>query len=170
MYDVYLQKWKRHASEWEMDSVSPSLAEGVNFMATLVQDKTSLSAVCTAQSALSCFLCKYEGVTFCIMTWYDGSFKQNPTFHKQLKEPWNVNIVLTMLNTWMPLDKLTLKELTLKLVMLTALLLGQRCLTLHALDTAHMSLMDKKCAFFVNSVLKHTRRGALIKLQLNLLP
>ena len=44
-----------------------------------------------------------------------------------------------MLNTWMPLDKVTLTELTLKLVMLTALLPGQRCLTLHALDTAHIT-------------------------------
>ena len=60
----------------------------------------------------------------------------------------------------MPLDELTLKELTLKLVMLTALLSGQKCLTLHALDTAHMSVKDKKYTFFVKSVLKYTRRGA----------
>ena len=88
-----------------------------------------------------------------------GTFEQNPTF-PQVKETWDVHIVLTMLNTWMPLDELTLKELSLKLAMLTALLSGQRCQTSHALDTAHMSPTDQKCTFFVNSVLKHTQRGA----------
>ena len=96
MYDVYLQKWKRHASEWEMDSVSPSLAEGVNFMATLVRHKASLSAVSAARSALSCFLCKYEGVTFGntdLVRFIKGTFEQNPTFPKQLKETWDENIL-----------------------------------------------------------------------------
>ena len=30
----------------------------------LIRDKASLSAVCTARSALSCYLCKYDGVSF----------------------------------------------------------------------------------------------------------
>ena len=127
-----------------------------------MRDRASLSSVSAARSALSCFLCKYEGVTFGntdLVRFIKGTFEQTPIFPKQLKQTWDVNIVLTMLNTLILPDKLTLKELTLKLVMLTALLSGQRCQTLHALDTAHMSLKDKQCTFFVNSVLKHTRRG-----------
>ena len=84
------------------------------------------------------------------------AFEESPTLPEQ-KETLDVNTVLDMLNTWVPLDKLTLKELTLKLVMLIAFLTGQRCQTMHALDITCMSLKDDKCTSFVNTVLKHTR-------------
>lgn len=64
-----------------------------------------------------------------------------------------------MLECWWPLDSLTLKELTLKLVMLLALLSGQRCQTLHVLDIRNMNLTDDKCVFFIENLLKHSRRG-----------
>ena len=109
--------------------------------------------MCAARSALSCFLCKYEGVTFSntdrVRRFIKRTFEQNPTFPKQLKETWDVNIVLTMLDTWMPLDKLTLTELTVKLVVLTVLWPEQRCLTLHALDTARMLLKDNKKVYML---------------------
>ena len=137
-----------------MDSISPPIEEGINFLATLIRDKASLSAVCTARSALSCYLCKYEGVSFgntdLVRRFIKGAFERNPSLPKQsLKETWDVNIVLDMLNTWVPVDKLTLKELSMKLVMLIALLTGQRCQTVHALDTASISLKEKKSVFFL---------------------
>ena len=89
------------------------------------------------------------------------AFEESPTLPEQ-KETWDVNTVLDMLNTWVPLDKLTLKELTLKLVMLIALLTGQRCQTIHALDITCMSLKDDKCTFFCKYCLKtHTPRNPL---------
>ena len=42
---------------------------------------------------------------------------------------WSVDNVLDYLSLYWPLDKITLKELTLKLVMLIALTTGQRCQT-----------------------------------------
>ena len=48
----------------------------------------------------SCFVCKYEGVTFSntdlVRRFIKGTFEQNPTFPKQLKETWDVNTVLTI--------------------------------------------------------------------------
>ena len=89
LYDVYLRKRKRYASEQEMDSVSSSSAEGVNFLAALGRDKASLSSVSAARSALGCFLCYYEGVIFgntdLARRFIKGTFEQNPTFPKQLK-------------------------------------------------------------------------------------
>ena len=73
---------------------------------------------------------------------------------------WDVNIVLNMLHSWVPHDKLTLKELTLKLTMLLALLLGQRCQTIHALDIANMTKLKDKYIFHINKVLKHSRLGS----------
>lgn len=54
---------------------------------------------------------------------------------------------------------MTLKDLTLRLVMLLALLTGQRHQTIHSLDISHMDLKDDKCTFYINKVLKHTKPG-----------
>ena len=53
-----------------------------------------------------------------------------------------------------PHDKLTLKELSYKLVMLLALLSGQRCQTLHCLSLSSMKMNDSKCVFTVDVLLK----------------
>ena len=89
-----------------------------------------------------------------------GVFEKKPALPRY-KNTWDVNIVLKELETWIPTEKLTLKELTYKLCMLIALLSGQRCLTIQALQITPdaMQLTDSKCTFRVNSLLKHSRRG-----------
>ena len=87
-----------------------------------------------------------------------GVFEKKPALPRY-KNTWDVNIVLKELETWIPTEKLTLKELTYSL--LFALLSGQRCLTIQALQITPdaMQLTDSKCTFRVNSLLKHSRRG-----------
>ena len=59
VHDVYIRKWKRYASERKVDKVSPPLSAAVNFQASLAESDLSNSAVCTASSALSSYLCTY---------------------------------------------------------------------------------------------------------------
>ena len=89
-----------------------------------------------------------------------GVFEKKPALPRY-KNTWDVNIVLKELETWIPTEKLTLKELTYKLCILIALLSGQRCQTIQALQITPdaMQLTDSKCTFHVNSLLKHSRRG-----------
>ena len=88
-----------------------------------------------------------------------GVFKVNPSLPK-CHTTWDVNTVLELLKTWAPVEKLTLKELTMKLCMLIALLSGQRCQTLDALDINFMDVQEDKCTFYAHTLLKHSRRGA----------
>lgn len=89
-----------------------------------------------------------------------GFYELRPSIPNTAKTcSWDVNKVLHMLETWGPSEALTLKELTLKVVMLLALLSGQRCQTLHCLDTVNMKLTDKVCVFFITDLLKHSRKG-----------
>ena len=147
-----------------MDQVSPPLSTAVNFLAELAKRGLSYSAVCTARSALSSYLCKYEGTVFgsqdLVKRLMKGIFEKKPVFPRHTRT-WDVNIVLTALETWVPIEKLTLKELSYKLCMLIALLSGQRCQTLQVLKITPdaMRLTESKCTFFVNSLLKHSRRG-----------
>lgn len=50
-------------------------------------------------------------------------------------------------------------DLTLKTTMLIALLSGQRCQTLHALNISDMTFSDKNCTFRINELLKTSRPG-----------
>ena len=62
--------------------------------------------------------------------------------------------MLQYLEMHYPHDKLTLKELSYKLVMLLALPSGQRCQTLHCLSLSSMKMNDSKCVFTVDVLLK----------------
>ena len=56
-------------------------------------------------------------------------------------------------------ENLSLQLLTLKTTMLLALLSGQRCQTIHALDVSHMTLTDENCIFYIQKLLKTPRPG-----------
>lgn len=147
-----------------MDTISPPIAEAINFLASLYSKGLSLSAICTARSALSCYLntnCPIQfGELPSVKRIIKGIFESKPVLPLQSKiETWDPNTVITFLQPWCPLSELSLKELSLKMTFLLALLSGQRCQTLHALDINYMKLTDKTCTFFVNSLLKHSKKG-----------
>ena len=87
-----------------------------------------------------------------------GTFTTRPALPKY-KEVCDVNTVLEHLKTLHPAESVSLKLLTLKLVMLMAILSGQRCQTIHALTTRDMKVSDSKVVFIVNELLKTTKPG-----------
>ena len=103
MYDVYIRKWERYASERKVDKVSPPLSAAVNFLASLAE-----SVVCSARSALSSYLCTYDWVLFgkneLVKGLIKGVFETKPAFPKY-STTWDVNIILKELETWTPVEK-----------------------------------------------------------------
>lgn len=87
-----------------------------------------------------------------------GVFELRPALPRY-KEIWDVSLVLNMLESWKLGSTLTLKDLTLKVTMLLALLSGQRLQTLKAFSVKSMTLTDTKCVFQINVPLKTTRPG-----------
>ncbi|KAL8598175.1 hypothetical protein ACOMHN_043246 [Nucella lapillus] len=164
MYGVYINKWERNACGKQVDPISSLLNEAVNFLASLAEQDYSYSAVATARLALSCYLQFSDNVCFgnhgLVRRLMKGVYERKPALPKYCTT-WDVNIVLQELECWTPTDKLTLKELSMKLRMLIALLSGQRCQTLQALkiNPECMLLREEKCTFFVNTLLKQSRRG-----------
>ena len=74
-------------------------------------------------------------------------------------EVWDVNEVLNHLQTLQPLSELSLKLLSFKVVMLLALLSGQRCQTLHSLTTRDMKVYHNKVVFIVSELTKTSKPG-----------
>ena len=87
-----------------------------------------------------------------------GVFELSPSFPRY-QCIWDVNIVLDYLRTTFMSTGMSLKSLTLKLVILLALLTGQRHQTLHCLRLDGLTLESNKCVFCITEVLKHTRPG-----------
>ncbi|CAH3194649.1 unnamed protein product [Porites evermanni] len=89
-----------------------------------------------------------------------GLFNQKQALPRY-SETWDPQIVLNHLKTFPAIDDMSLKQLTLKLVMVMALLSAQRVQTLQSLSLEEMSTLPGKYVFRISSVLKQTtaKRG-----------
>ena len=78
---------------------------------------------------------------------------------------WDLNVLLTHLQSLPDYDKISIKQLSGKLVCLMAVLTGQRAQTIHALSIkeADMKLEEDKCTFLVPQLLKHSKPGTHLK-------
>ena len=84
-----------------------------------------------------------------------GVFTKRPSLPKY-KEVWDINIVLTYIDT---IKNTTLLQLTQKLCMLFLLLTAQRCQTLHLIEMPDIIFQPNSCTIHPNHVLKQSKPG-----------
>ena len=161
-YRTYLQKWDLFCSRRNIDPLHPPIQEGINFLAELFATGIGYSCINTARSALSSIITLPGGQSFghhsLVTRFLKGVFELRPALPRY-KEIWDVSLVLNMLESWKLGSTLTLRDLTLKVTMLLALLSGQRLQTLKAFSVKSMTLTDTKCVFQINVPLKTSRPG-----------
>jgi len=137
----------------------------INFLADIAET-VGYSAVNTARSALSCIIQLPNGKSFgkhvLVKRLLKGVFEQKPALPRY-SAIWDVNIVLQYLKQYPSYDKISLKEITLKLTALLAILTGQRCQTLHLLDITNMQLLDDKCLFYIAQPVKQSTPNRHLK-------
>ena len=135
-YDTYLKEWVLYCNSTGCDLLSAPLYVGVNYLADLA-GRVGYSAVNTARSALSSVITLRDGSSFgkhpMVKRLLKGVFEDKPSLPRYGKT-WDLNVLLCFLRTLPEYDKISLKELTYKLVVLIAILSGQRCQTIHALS------------------------------------
>ena len=146
-----------------IDPLSASVIQGVNFLSELYQKhQLSYSALNTARSALSPIIFPSGGGTFgshpLVTRFLRGVFNTRLSLPRY-QEIWDISIGFTYLKSLHPPEKLTLKDLTMKTTMLVALLSGQRCQTIHALDVYNIVLTKDRCTFYIHELLKTSRPG-----------
>eukprot|EP00794_Sanderia_malayensis_P006395 gene6395-7129_t len=161
-YKSYLTKWSEYCTKWKVDPISPPVAEGINFLSELFSTGLGYSSIYTARSAMTAIIQLPTRTSFgkhpLVCRFMKGVFNTRPALTKYT-EIWDISTVLTYIKTLYPLEKICLKELTLKVVMLLAIISSQRCQTLHALQTQDMVVTDSKVVFIVKSLLKTSRPG-----------
>ena len=120
------------------------------------------STLNTTRSAPSSILlmdtCRNFGSHQLILQFVKGAFEKR-TPHPKYNKIWDVSLVLNYLTTLDPIEKLTLKDLTLKLLMLLLLVTGQRGQSIHLLNIVIMHISDTSCVFNLTSHTKTSKPG-----------
>ena len=159
-YTPHILRWFKFASDRNIDPFQPSVAYVLDFLADYFQN-TGYSALNTARSALSSFIFVNNlpvGKHALVVRFMKGAFNMKPSFPRYTVT-WDVNIVLKFLKDMPSLDTISLKFLTYKLVMLIALVTGQRCQTIKCLDLDNYDTLEDKVFFRITNLLKQTRPG-----------
>ena len=139
--------------------MSPSVSDVINFLAMLYDTGIGYSAIGTARSALSTFLLidgRPAGEHKLVCRFMKGVFASRPALPRY-QVTWDVSLVLNYLKGLHPPSSLSLKDLSLKLITLFALLAGQRHQTLNSLDVINMSISADYAKFRIADILKTTR-------------
>jgi hypothetical protein len=159
-YGTYVTKWKQFCDERKINWLDAEVEQGIDFMAFLFEHRLSYSAINSARSALSALFTPKDGTEFrehrLVCRFLKGVFEIKPYLPRYMGI-WEVGQMLTYLRSLNV--ELTLKQLTHKLVMLLAILTGQRFQTLHKLDITLMQRLPEKFIFTIGTKLKHTRPG-----------
>ena len=161
-YKTYLKKWKNYCNSKGIRPVSASITKCINLSAEPEESGIGYSAVNTARSALSTILVVNDTFSFdmhpLVKKFLKGVFEQKPSLPRY-EVIWDVNQVLNRLRSYPPIECISLKELTLKVVMLLALSTGERTQTIHCLDVNHMTITDKTYIFYLTSLQKQSQPG-----------
>ncbi|VDI36333.1 Hypothetical predicted protein [Mytilus galloprovincialis] len=161
-YWTYLKKWCTFCCQRKIDIFTPTEVDVVEFLTVLYESGVGYSSINTARSALSSYLTL--GKTLPIGQWplvkrfLRGVYNKRPMFPRY-QQTWDVNVVLEFLITLSPVKLLSLRCLTLKLVMLLALVTGQRIQRLHCVDLDFMKISKDNVIIEINEVLKTSKPG-----------
>ena len=156
-YRSSISAWITYCKEQKISITTPSLPQLLDFL-TLQSTKLSYSALGTTRSALSSFI-NIAGFKVgehpIISRFMSGAFNRKPTFPRYV-ETWNPQIVLSHLKGYPDTKAMSLKQLTLKLTMILALVTAQRTQTLKLLSINDMQSKDGEYVFQITSILKQT--------------
>ena len=159
-------KWLLFCTKRQADPICPTISVAVDFLTSLYDDGLSYSSINSARCALSAILESPASAypTFGehpdVKRFMKGIFRSRPPLPRYCKT-WDVNLrlVLQYIGSMGNSQELSLKDLTLKLVMLVALTTAQRGQSLQLLDTQNMVQEETAYTFMLNSNLKQSKPG-----------
>lgn len=161
-YASFIKRWLLFCSERQSDAIHTTLSEVLEFLTSLFESGLSYSALNTARSALSATGIMLDGFVAgnhpVIIRYMKGVFNQRPSTSRY-SQFWDVAVVLRYLQKLSPIKNLSLKMLTLKLVMLISLTIACRTQSLHFLDLRGMVKRKDAYVLLYNKVLKQSKPG-----------
>ena len=149
-------------SKWNIDPMQPLVNHVLDFLCELFDAGLGYSALNTARSAMSSFVFIDNvpvGSHSLVKRFMKGVFEQRPSLPRY-QETWDVSLVLDLLRSWVPLNTISMKKLTLKLSMLIALTTAQRCQTLHLIKINDIVIQDTgSIIVYIGDKVKQSKPG-----------
>lgn len=159
-YRTYIGKWVSFCCKREINVFEADVNNVLSFLTELYKSGLGYSCINTARSALSSFI-QLNNVNIgshpLVRRFIRGVFVLRPALPRY-NVTWDVNIVLKYLKSLSPLSSLSLLQLSHKLVMLLALLSGQRGQTLHLIDIRNIHLQENSRKIVIGDMLKTSKR------------
>lgn len=166
-YGVSIRRWLSYCAEREIDPVRPSLNQSLEFFTMLFEKGLAYDSMNTARGALSSLGLKFDGFRVgnhpLVVRYMRGVFQMKPP-KPRYTNIWDVNLVLDFLRTLSPVRQLSLKDLTLKLTMLMALIQAARIQTLQLISAVGYKKTDEDFIFSLSDSLKQTRPSSNVLL------
>ena len=143
--------------ERQINCYSPPLRDAHQLLLGLFNQGLSYSTFNTARSALSTIVTIDGGGSFggnhIVTRFVKGVFESRRPKPKYDKI-WDVSVVLKHLSSLYPNEKLSLKDLTHKVLMLILLVSSQRGQSIHYLDLQHLTMEENTYSFDVAAHIK----------------
>lgn len=159
-YRPHIKRWSSFCDRWNINPSTPSVISVLNFLSETFHRGVGYESVNTARGALSALGITLEGCRAgnhpLINRFMRGVFNLRPSCPRYA-ETWDVQPVLQKLRSMSPLQDLSLKSLTLKLVMLMALTQAARVQTLHLLLYSNAIVDNNSVSLLLGGNIKQCR-------------
>ncbi|XP_021365911.1 uncharacterized protein LOC110458506 [Mizuhopecten yessoensis] len=161
-YGVHIRRWLSFCEQGTVDPLQPSVTDLLEFLSNMFHKGLGYSSVNTAKSCIKSFF-ELTGNTslienVLIKRFMKGIFHARPALPRY-STTWSVSLVLQYIQTLSPVHTISLRFLSLKLVMLLALLTGQRCQTLHLIDIRNITVTESQVTIVIGDLLKQSKPG-----------
>ena len=164
-YKTCHARWFQHCGKEKIDPFCASIESVIEFLTYLFHSGLCNSALNIASGALSSLGLVYEGFTAgshpLVIRFLKGVYNLRPS-KPRYTHTWDVSVVLQYLRTLSPVKTLSLKNLTLKLVMLISLTCATRLQSIHCLKLHHMTKKKSSFEFCYDELLKTSRPNFVV--------
>ena len=163
----YESAWKKFCGWCDKQKINPiqcSINYVLDYLAELFETKLEYRTINNHRSAISAFHCPIDGFKIGqhpkVTSLLKGVSNERPP-KPRYSFVWDVEEVLKRLNTQLPYENMSHKQVTLKVSMLLALTTISRVSELHNLNIDYMMKKNDLYEFGLNNRVKHSRQGKL---------
>jgi len=172
-YNPVWTKWRCWCDKEHINPLRPSPEQLANFLTLEFYENKSYSTLNMYRSAISSTVHLLQGnkigehpvISRCLK----GIYLSRPPIAKY-QSTWDVSVVTSYLSTCSPVEKLSLKMVTLKTVMLCSLVCAQRSQTLCLLDLNHKTDLQESMKFVISYCHKTSKPGKKLEVFFPTLP
>ena len=157
-YKSSLNRWALFCSKNNFNFFKPDTYTLMKFLTQGFNEGRAYGSLNTDRSAISLISADKIGENSLIKRLLKGCFRLKPTTSKYCVT-WDVNTVLDYLEGLGASDRLSLKELSYKTVMLLALITAQRAQTLANIKISNIKSSLDKIEIIITDIIKTTRPG-----------